>query len=175
MKNFEIHTLGCKLNFRESSAIAADLEKRGWSQGGVPEIIIVHTCAVTGAALHLVRPLGFSTDDKSLKRAGLDYWHTLTLFYHDSIEEVWAAYPDARFFYCSTHAKQRYDEVTFRDGDFLVFGKETAGLGEKILVSHADEAIRIPMGDGQRSLNLSNAVAIVVYEALRQNDFFGMR
>lgn len=136
---------------------------------------ISRTCAVTGAALHLVRPLGFSTDDKSLKRAGLDYWHSLTLFYQDSIEEVWAAYPDARFFYCSTHAKRRYDEVTFRDGDFLVFGKETAGLGEKILVPHENEAIRIPMGDGQRSLNLSNAVAIVVYEALRQNDFFGMR
>ena len=136
---------------------------------------ISRTCAVTGAALHLVRPLGFSTDDKSLKRAGLDYWHSLTLFYHDSIEEVWAQYPDARFFYCSTHAQNRYDEVAFRDGDFLVFGKETAGLGEKILAPQADEAIRIPMGDGQRSLNLSNAVAIVVYEALRQNDFFGMR
>jgi tRNA (cytidine/uridine-2'-O-)-methyltransferase len=136
---------------------------------------ISRTCAVTGAALHLVRPLGFSTDDKALKRAGLDYWHTLTLFYHDSIGELWAQYPDARFFYCSTHAAHRYDEVSFRDGDFLVFGKETAGLGEKILVPHADEAIRIPMGDGQRSLNLSNAVAIVVYEALRQNDFFGMR
>ncbi len=136
---------------------------------------ISRTCAVTGAALHLVRPLGFSTDDKALKRAGLDYWHTLTLFYHDSIGELWAQYPDARFFYCSTHAAHRYDEVSFRDGDFLVFGKETAGLGEKILVPHADEAIRIPMDDGQRSLNLSNAVAIVVYEALRQNDFFGMR
>mgnify|MGYP002625113819 CR=1 FL=1 len=136
---------------------------------------ISRTCAVTGAALHLVRPLGFSTDDKSLKRAGLDYWHSLTLFYHDSIEEVWEQYPSARFYYCSTHAKRRYDEVEFRDGDFLVFGKETAGLGEKILKPHENEAIRIPMGDGQRSLNLSNAVAIVVYEALRQNDFFGMR
>ncbi len=136
---------------------------------------ISRTCAVTGAALHLVRPLGFSTDDKSLKRAGLDYWHSLTLFYHDSIEEVWAQYPDARFFYCSTHAQNRYDEVAFRDGDFLVFGKETAGLPKSLLAAHADEAIRIPMDDGQRSLNLSNAVAIVAYEALRQNDFFGMR
>ena len=136
---------------------------------------IARTCAATGAALHLIRPMGFTPDDRKLKRAGLDYWHTLTLFYHDSIEEVWAQYPDARFFYCSTHAARRYDEVRFRDGDFLVFGKETAGLGSAILVPHADEAIRIPMGDGQRSLNLSNAVAIVVYEALRQNDFFGMR
>ena len=136
---------------------------------------ISRTCAVTGAALHLVRPLGFSTDDKSLKRAGLDYWHSLTLFYHDSIEALWAQYPDARFFYCSTHAGNRYDEVRFSDGDFLVFGKETAGLPKALLKEHASEAIRIPMGDGQRSLNLSNAVAIVVYEALRQNDFFGMR
>ena len=136
---------------------------------------ISRTCAITGAALHLVRPLGFSTDDKSLKRAGLDYWHSLTLFYHDSIEEVWEQYPSARFFYCSTHAGNRYDEVRFHDGDFLVFGKETAGLPKPLLKEHAREAIRIPMGDGQRSLNLSNAVAIVVYEALRQNDFFGMR
>ena len=136
---------------------------------------ISRTCAVTGAALHLVRPLGFSTDDKSLKRAGLDYWHSLTLFYHDSIEALWAQYPDARFFYCSTHAGNRYDEVRFSDGDFLVFGKETAGLPKALLKEHASEAIRIPMGDGERSLNLSNAVAIVVYEALRQNDFFGMR
>ena len=136
---------------------------------------IARTCAATGAKLHLIKPFGFELSDRYLKRAGLDYWHTLTLFYHDSIGELWAQYPDARFFYCSTHAAHRYDEVSFRDGDFLVFGKETAGLGEKILVPHADEAIRIPMGDGQRSLNLSNAVAIVVYEALRQNDFFGMR
>ncbi len=136
---------------------------------------ISRTCAITGAALHLVRPLGFSTDDKHLKRAGLDYWDSLTLFYHDSIGEVWAQYPQARFFYCSTHAQNRYDAVRFHDGDFLVFGKETAGLPKTLLAEHADEAIRIPMGDGQRSLNLSNAVAIVVYEALRQNDFFGMR
>ena len=107
---------------------------------------IARTCAVTGAALHLVRPLGFSTDDKSLKRAGLDYWHSLTLFYHDSIEEVWAQYPDARFFYCSTHAANRYDKVRFSDGDFLVFGKETAGLPKPLLMAHADEAIRTVTG-----------------------------
>jgi tRNA (cytidine/uridine-2'-O-)-methyltransferase len=135
---------------------------------------ISRTCAVTGAALHLVRPLGFSTDDKSLKRAGLDYWHSLTLFYHDSIEEVWARYPDARFFYCSTHAQHRYDEVRFHDGDFLVFGKETAGLPKELLQKNADRAIRIPMGECQRSLNLSNSVAIVLYEALRQNNFLDL-
>lgn len=136
---------------------------------------ISRTCAVTGSALHLVRPLGFSTDDKALKRAGLDYWQSLTLFYHDSMEKVWEAYPNARFFYCSTHAERRYDEVRFSDGDFLVFGKETAGLPKPLLATHRDEAIRIPMGDGQRSLNLSNAAAIVLYEALRQNSFFGMK
>ena len=136
---------------------------------------ISRTCAVTGCALHLVRPLGFSTDDKALKRAGLDYWHSLTLFYHDSIEAVWAAHPNARFFYCSTHAKNRYDAVRFRDGDFLVFGKETAGLPKPLLQAHESEAIRIPMRDGQRSLNLSNAVAIVLYEALRQNSFFTLK
>ena len=136
---------------------------------------ISRTCAVTGSALHLVRPLGFSTDDKALKRAGLDYWQSLTLFYHDSMEKVWEAYPNARFFYCSTHAENRYDEVRFSDGDFLVFGKETAGLPKPLLAAHRDEAIRIPMGDGQRSLNLSNAAAIVLYEALRQNSFFGMK
>ena len=136
---------------------------------------ISRTCAITGAPLHLVRPLGFSTDDKLLKRAGLDYWQYLDLSYHDSIEELWEKYPDARYFYCSTHAKHCYTDVEFHDGDFLVFGKETAGLPKTLLAEHKDEAIRIPMGDGQRSLNLSNAVAIVLYEALRQNSFFGMK
>lgn len=136
---------------------------------------ISRTCSVTGSALHLVRPLGFSTDDKSLKRAGLDYWDTLTLYYHDSIEELWAQFPDARFFYCSTHAKNCHSDAEFQDGDFLVFGKETAGLPKTLLKEHAQETIRIPMGDGQRSLNLSNAVAIVLYEALRQNSYLGLK
>ncbi len=136
---------------------------------------ISRTCAITWSPLHLVRPLGFSTDDKLLKRAGLDYWQYLDLSYHDSIEDLWKKYPDARYFYCSTHAKQSYSNVEFRDGDFLVFGKETAGLPKTLLAEHMDEAIRIPMGDGQRSLNLSNAVAIILYEALRQNSFFGMK
>lgn len=136
---------------------------------------ISRTCSVTGSALHLVRPLGFSTDDKSLKRAGLDYWDTLTLYYHDSIEELWAQFPEARFFYCSTHAENCYSDAEFQDGDFLVFGKETAGLPKTLLKEHAKETIRIPMGAGQRSLNLSNAAAIILYEALRQNSYLGLK
>lgn len=132
---------------------------------------ISRTCAVTGAALHLVHPLGFSIDEKHVKRAGLDYWKDLTLFEHDSFEAVERAYPDARFFLASTHATRCYTDVAFRDGDFLVFGKETAGLGTALLTRRADDAIRIPMGRDQRSLNLSNSVAIVLYEALRQNGF----
>ncbi len=135
---------------------------------------IARTCAVTGATLHLVRPLGFSVDDKQLKRAGLDYWNQLDVRYYDSFEEVEQAYPDARFFLLSTHAAKNYADARYHDGDFLVFGKETAGLGEKLLSRRSEDAFRIPMRDGLRSLNLSNAVALVVYEALRQNGFPGM-
>ena len=136
---------------------------------------IARTCAVTGARLQLVRPLGFSVDDKSLKRAGLDYWDELNVVYHDSFAEVEAAYPDARFFLLSTHATKSYADVRFQDGDFLVFGKETAGLGQALLTRRAEDAIRIPMRDGLRSLNLSNSVALVLYEALRQSGFPGMQ
>ncbi len=136
---------------------------------------ISRTCAVTGAALHLVRPLGFSTDDKHLKRAGLDYWKYLNITYYDAFEEVEAAHPGARFFLASTHAVRSYAEVEYRDGDFLVFGKETAGLGPKLLARRAEDAVRIPMRNDRRSLNLSNSVAIVLYEALRQVGFPKMR
>lgn len=135
---------------------------------------IARTCAVTGTALHLVRPLGFSVDDKQLKRAGLDYWDQLDIRYHDSFEEIERTYPDARFFLLSTHASKSYTDADYRDGDFLVFGKETAGLGEKLLSRRSEDAFRIPMRNGLRSLNLSNAVALVVYEALRQNGFPGL-
>jgi tRNA (cytidine/uridine-2'-O-)-methyltransferase len=136
---------------------------------------IARTCAATGAKLHLIKPLGFELSDKYLKRAGLDYWHMMTYEVHESWQAFLDANPGARLHFATTKAPRDYCEAAYGPDDFLVFGKETAGLGEKILVPHADEAIRIPMGDGQRSLNLSNAVAIVVYEALRQNDFFGMR
>lgn len=136
---------------------------------------ISRTCAVTGAALHLVRPLGFSTDDKHLKRAGLDYWKYLNVTYYDSFEEVEAAHPGARFFLASTHAARSYAQAEYWDGDFLVFGKETAGLGEALLTRRAADAVRIPMLNDRRSLNLSNSVAIVLYEALRQAGFPDMR
>lgn len=136
---------------------------------------ISRTCAITGAALHLVHPLGFSLDDRYLKRAGLDYWKDLVLYEHQSFRELEAMYPDAKFHLASTHATHCYTDVSFHDEDFIVFGKETAGLGKELLTRRSEDAIRIPMGNNQRSLNLSNSVAIVLYEALRQNDFFGMK
>mgnify|MGYP000850284222 CR=1 FL=1 len=132
---------------------------------------IARTCAVTGAKLHLVRPLGFSVDDKQLKRAGLDYWNELDIAYYDSFTDVETAYPDARFFLLSTHASRSYADARYRDGDFLVFGKETAGLGPALLERRSGDAVRIPMREGLRSLNLSNSVALVLYEALRQAGF----
>ncbi len=132
---------------------------------------ISRTCAVTGCALHLVRPLGFSVDDRYLKRAGLDYWNELKLYYYDSFEEVEEKHPEARFFLFSTHAEKLYSDVEYRPGDFLVFGKETAGLGPELLSRRRDDAVRIPMRKDLRSLNLSNSVAIAVYEAFRQNGY----
>lgn len=135
---------------------------------------ISRTCVVTGASLHMVRPFGFSLDDRYLKRAGLDYWRDLDVHYYDSFEVLEAAHVGARFFLFSTHAARSYASIQYRDGDFLVFGKETAGLGKALLARRAADACRIPMRIGQRSLNLSNAVALVLYEALRQNDFPNM-
>ena len=121
---------------------------------------ISRTCAVTGCRLHLVRPLGFSVDDRYLKRAGLDYWNELEIYYYDSFEEL--------------EAEASFAEAQFLPGDFLVFGKETAGLGQELLSRRSSDAIRIPMRKGLRSLNLSNSVAIVVYEGLRQNGYAGL-
>jgi tRNA (cytidine/uridine-2'-O-)-methyltransferase len=136
---------------------------------------ISRTCAATGTYLHLVRPLGFSTDDRTLKRAGLDYWHSVKLEYHDSFQEVKDLYPEARFFMASTKASRTYTEHTFRDGDFFVFGKETKGLPQHMLDAHPDTCIRLPMTDAVRSLNLSNSAAIVLYEGLRQTGFAGLQ
>ncbi|MDQ0115417.1 tRNA (uridine(34)/cytosine(34)/5-carboxymethylaminomethyluridine(34)-2'-O)-methyltransferase TrmL [Paenibacillus harenae] len=135
---------------------------------------ISRTCAATGTHLHLVRPLGFDTDDRTLKRAGLDYWHSLHIEYHDSFDEVLSLYPEGRFFYASTRATKPYSDFEYRDGDFFVFGKETKGLPQELIEANLDTCIRMPMTDKVRSLNLSNSAAIVVYEALRQTEFKGL-
>mgnify|MGYP001675595246 FL=1 len=132
---------------------------------------IARLCAGTGMDLHLVRPLGFSTDDKYLKRAGLDYWHLVKVHYHDCFADVQMQYEEHPFFFCTTKAAHLYSDITYTPDVFLVFGKETAGLPESLLSANEERTIRIPMQVGARSLNLSNAVAVVAYEALRQNDF----
>lgn len=136
---------------------------------------ISRTCAATGTVLHLVRPLGFSTDDKTLKRAGLDYWPAVQIEYHDCFAEVTERYPNARYHFATTKATRVYSDVHYTDGDFLVFGKETAGLPASILEANPERWIRIPITDKVRSLNLSNSAAIVLYEALRQTGFAGQR
>ncbi|CAH0117838.1 MULTISPECIES: tRNA (uridine(34)/cytosine(34)/5-carboxymethylaminomethyluridine(34)-2'-O)-methyltransferase TrmL [unclassified Paenibacillus] len=132
---------------------------------------IARTCAATGTHLHLVRPLGFRTDDATLKRAGLDYWYAVHIEYHDSFAELKEKYAGSRFFYATTKASKRYCDFQFQDGDFLVFGKETKGLPMELITANAETCMKIPMTDKVRSLNLSNSAAIVVYEALRQLDF----
>ncbi len=130
---------------------------------------IARTCAVTGSKLHLVRPLGFEVSDKYLKRAGLDYWHLVDIYYYDSIEEVMEKFYNGKnFYFFSTKAKQIHSNAKYSDGDFLVFGKETKGLPESLLEKHYDECVRLPMMSETRSLNLSNSVCVGVYEALRQ-------
>lgn len=135
---------------------------------------IARTCAVTGAELFLVRPLGFSIEDRYLKRAGLDYWHLLSVHIYDSFKELQEDYPGERFFYYSTRGEKTYTSVSYEEKDFLVFGKETAGLPDYILRDSGELTLRIPMKPGRRSLNLSNAVALVLFEALRQRGFPGM-
>ena len=130
---------------------------------------IARTCAATDTALHLVRPLGFEITDKHLKRAGLDYWQYLKIFYYDSFDEVYEKFSkEHNFWFFSTKAPKSHFEVNFKDGDFLVFGKETKGLPEDLLKKHLDSCVRIPMWGEMRSLNLSNSVAIGLYEAIRQ-------
>lgn len=136
---------------------------------------ISRTCAATGTILHLVRPLGFDTDDRTLKRAGLDYWHAVQIVYHDSFQEVRDAHPEGRFFFASTRAARQYTEFEYKDGDFFVFGKETKGLPQSLIDENLETCIKMPMRtDHVRSLNLSNSAAIVIYEALRQNNFAGL-
>ena len=133
---------------------------------------ISRTCAATHSVLHLIRPLGFEISDRTLNRAGLDYWQYLDVRYYDSFDELYEKYKDvANFYFLSTKGAKRYSDVNFKDGDFLVFGKETHGLPEPLLEKHYENTLRIPMWGNLRSLNLSNSVALTLYEALRQNDF----
>ena len=138
---------------------------------------IIRTCAATGATLHLVRPLGFSLEDKYLKRSGLDYWDIANIQYYDSFEEVVEKNPNGTFFYATTKVDQAHSDVKYVDNSFIVFGKETKGLPESLIKANLETCISIPMLNIEkaRSLNLSNSVAIVLYEALRQNNFFDMQ
>mgnify|MGYP000898502329 FL=1 len=136
---------------------------------------IARTCAATGAALHLVGPLGFSIEDRYLKRAGLDYWKYVDLKYYNNLREFFDLNEGANFIYCTTKAQKSYHEITYEHNCFLLFGKETKGLPEDLLRANYEKCIRIPMLDNIRSLNLSNSVAIILYEALRQNGFENMQ
>lgn len=136
---------------------------------------IARTCAATGSELHLVEPLGFKLEDRYLKRAGLDYWPLVRVHVHKDFGEVLAAYPGAAFYYASTKAPQSYVQVAYPEDVFLVFGRESRGLPENLLSRVYERCIRIPMVEGARSLNLSNSVAIVAYEALRQRGFAHMK
>lgn len=136
---------------------------------------ISRTCAVTGARLHLVEPLGFSIDDRQLKRAGLDYWPHLDVQTYPNLDGFFEKTKGGTYYYCSTKARRAYHEVGFEDGCYLLFGKETKGLPETLIFQNPRQSIRIPMREGLRSLNLSNSVGIVVYEALRQWGFPDMR
>ena len=135
---------------------------------------IGRTCVACGARLHLIEPLGFRIDEKAVKRAGLDYWDKLDVTVYDDMDDFMARNPNAKMYYATTKGQNKYSDVKFEPGAYILFGKESAGIPEEILVKHPGEAIRIPMLPDIRSLNLSNSAAIVLYEAMRQYDFDGM-
>ena len=135
---------------------------------------IARTCAATGARLHLIRPLGFDISEKAVRRAGLDYWHLVDVRVYDNLEDFFSKNDVGQLWCLSTKAPRCYTEAEFSDGCYLLFGKETKGLPEDFLEAHRDQCVRIPMRGEARSLNLSNAVAITVFEALRQTGFPGL-
>lgn len=137
---------------------------------------IARSCAATGAHLHLVKPLGFSIDDRSLKRAGLDYWPFVKLEVHESLEEFLQKYQGRRMYLATTKGTHRHTDVSFRDEDMILFGRETRGLPKDLIAQHQEDTLRIPMSADTRlrSLNLANSVNIVLFEALRQLDFSGL-
>ncbi|MCR5451619.1 MAG: tRNA (cytidine(34)-2'-O)-methyltransferase [Lachnospiraceae bacterium] len=135
---------------------------------------IGRTCVATDTSLHLIEPLGFHLTDKMLKRSGMDYWQQLDVKRYMDWDDFRSKNPDAKLFFATTKGQHLYTDVSFDPDSYIVFGKESAGIPEEILIEHPNECIRIPMAGESRSLNLSNSVAIVLYEALRQNDFRGM-
>ncbi|GAA0286566.1 tRNA (cytidine/uridine-2'-O-)-methyltransferase [Gracilibacillus halotolerans] len=139
---------------------------------------IARTCLATNAELHLIRPLGFSTDDKMLRRAGLDYWHDVRIHYYDGMEELYRAYPEAEFYYIENFGEKYYSDFDFSDPEkdlFFVFGRETNGIPKDLLIGKEDRCLRIHMTDKVRSLNLSNTAAIIVYDVLKQQGFPGLK
>ena len=136
---------------------------------------IGRTCVITGARLHLIEPLGFHLNEKMIRRAGLDYWDRLDVTRYMDYRDFLERNPAAEIFYATTKAKNRYSDVNYRENSYLMFGKESAGIPEEILVENEAACIRIPMLEGYRSLNLSNSVAIVLYEALRQQNFASLK
>lgn len=136
---------------------------------------IARTCAATGCALHLIRPLGFDISEKAVRRAGLDYWHLVKVYDYENLEEFFSKNQVQQMWCLSTKAPRSYTQASFQDGCYLFFGKETKGLPEEFLNAHYDRCVRIPMRQEARSLNLSNAVAITVYEALRQLNFLDLQ
>lgn len=136
---------------------------------------IGRTCVATGTSLHLIKPLGFDISDKAVRRAGMDYWKELDLHVYENFEEFVEKNPEARIYMATTKARKAYTEVEYKGNDFIMFGKESAGIPEEILVKYEGTSVRIPMIGEIRSLNLSNSVSIILYEALRQQDFEGMK
>lgn len=132
---------------------------------------IARTCSVTGARLHLVRPLGFDITDKQLKRAGMDYWYDVDVTYYDNLQDFLDKHKDDELFFLSTKSKQNHTEIKYPEDAYLLFGKESKGLPEWLLLDNMDRCVRIPMRENIRSLNLSNSVAIAAYEYYRQRDF----
>lgn len=135
---------------------------------------IGRTCVTTQTSLHLIKPLGFKLDEKQIKRAGLDYWNDLDLHVYDSYEDFLKKNNFPRVIMATTKAKKKYSDMTYEGNDFIMFGKESAGIPESLLRSNKDYCVRIPMVQGARSINLSNAAAIILFEALRQLDFYGL-
>ena len=136
---------------------------------------ISRTCAVTGAALHIIKPIGFEISDKTLKRAGLDYWDKLEVYYYENYGEFIEKHGDAPMFFFSAKGKRCYTDIEYPDGAFFVFGKESVGLPRELLLENSEKTVRIPMLDERRCLNLSNTVAVAAYEVLRQWNFEGLK